>query len=264
MKSTPTKTGFTRVKTQSPRSRLAVATMVLIIGGLVFIGYFYIKDTGSLAVKPANSNSEIKGPHSDLVPTNDTKQHAMVAFPDMPKEPVTVSRIDSPDLPGENVELNMKSEDHKRSDTTVAGMEVEKMRRVTYQNGKTLYRIIIQTYGTYNDEILSKVLRANPDITGVTQIHEGQTIHLPAVAKYGRVSRSKDHQSLDKNVSVKKDERMNRVVFKNGQSLYRIIIHTYGTYNDKILNRVLHANPDIISPTKIRDGQTITLPPDKE
>jgi polysaccharide chain length determinant protein (PEP-CTERM system associated) len=264
LKYTPTKTDLTRVKTQSPRSRLAVATMVLIIGGLVFIGYFYIKDTGSLAVKPANSNSEIKGPHSDLVPTNDTKQHAMVAFPDMPKEPVTVSRIDSPDLPTENVEPKIKAEDPKRPDTTVAGTEDEKMSRVTFQNGQTLYRIILRTYGTYNDVILSKVLQANPDIISPTQIYYGQTINLPAVEKHGRVGRAKDHQSLDKTVSVKKDERMNRVVFKNGQTLYRIILRTYGTYNDVILGKVLQANPDIISPTQIHDGQTITLPLDKE
>ena len=53
------------------------------------------------------------------------------------------------------------------------------MIQVVFKEGQTLYRIIIQTYGSYNDEILNRVLRANPNIAGPTQIHEGQIINLP-------------------------------------------------------------------------------------
>jgi len=50
------------------------------------------------------------------------------------------------------------------------------------------------------------------------------------------------------------------VVVKKGETLFRIIYRTYGTYNDKIVSLVLSENPKIFSPTHIVAGQVIKLP----
>jgi len=260
LKSPPTKRGVPGVWAESIRPQLKLATMLVIIGGLVFIGVYYLGSTGSLTVRSANTNSERKGLSSEPVSSVHEKQLAAVTFSDVPKQPVIAPRTDPPVLPKENVEPKIRAKDNKRSDITLPTTEDKKMNQVVFEHGQNLYQIIIQTYGTYNFEILSKVLRANPDITAVTQIHEGQTINLPEVAKHTRVNRAKDHKRPNITVPVTGDEKMSQVVYKNGQTLYRIIIQTYGTYNDEILNKVLRANPHIIGPTQIHEGQTINLP----
>ena len=50
------------------------------------------------------------------------------------------------------------------------------------------------------------------------------------------------------------------VVVKKGETLFRIIYTTYGTYNEKIVSLVLSENPKIIDPTHIVAGQAIKLP----
>ena len=50
------------------------------------------------------------------------------------------------------------------------------------------------------------------------------------------------------------------VVVKKGETLFRIIYRTYGTYNDKIVSIVLSENPKIFNPTHIVAGQVIKLP----
>jgi uncharacterized protein involved in exopolysaccharide biosynthesis len=328
--SPPVDNGIASAKTKPLRARLSFAATVTIIGGLIFIGFYYLGSTGVLEVRSANSNSDIKELPSESVPTDHIKQSAPVTVADIPKPPAVASkdvpeppavaskdvpkppavpskdvpkppgvaskdvpnppavpsknipkpplvasrdvsklpvsdpRANTADLSKENVELKVSGQNRQRLDKAVSVTKDENMNRVVFQDGQSLYRIIIHAYGTYNDEILSKVLRANPDIISPTQIHKGQVINLPAASEYRQMNRAKGLQRLDKTVSFAKDENMNRVVFQDGQSLYRIIMHTYGTYNAEILSRVLHANPDIISPTHIHDGQIIALPSFKE
>ena len=50
------------------------------------------------------------------------------------------------------------------------------------------------------------------------------------------------------------------VMVKKGDTLFRIIYRTYGTYNAKIVNLVLKENPKIINSTQIVAGQIIKLP----
>jgi hypothetical protein len=315
LNSPPTEKGVPRVKTKPLRPRFAMATMVVFIGGLVFIGFYYWASTGFLNVRSANTNSERKGLSSEPVssghekqlpavtfsdvpkqpviaprtdppvlpkenvepkirakdnkrpditapaPSSHEKQLAAVTFSDVPKQPVITPRKDPPVLPKKNIEPKIRAKDNKRPDITLPASENEKMNQVVYKNGQNLYRIIIQTYGTYNDEILSIVLRENPDIIDPTQIHEGQTINLPIITtKQSRDNSFEDNKRPDITLPVTEDDKMRQVVYKNGQNLYRIILKTYGTYNDKILNEVLRANPDIIGPTQIHEGQIINLP----
>jgi general secretion pathway protein A len=49
-------------------------------------------------------------------------------------------------------------------------------------------------------------------------------------------------------------------IVRKGDSLSRIIIRTYGTYNRAVLDAVLEANPGIENPNQIEVGQAIKLP----
>jgi uncharacterized protein involved in exopolysaccharide biosynthesis len=260
LKSPPEETGVPRAKIKLLRPQIAFGMMIVFIGCLSFIGFYYLKGTKSLTIRSADSNTEVKGLTSEPVPSNLKLQQETVTNSDVSEQPVVVSQTNKSDLPKENIQLENGSEEHKHPDIPIPVKEDEKMIQVVFKEGQTLYRIIIQTYGTYNDEILNRVLRANPNITGPTQIHEGQIINLPEVEKQSRVNRAKDHMRPDIPIPVKEDEKMIQVVFKEGQTLYRIIIQTYGAYNDEILNRVLRANPNITGPTQIHEGQIINLP----
>lgn len=57
----------------------------------------------------------------------------------------------------------------------------EKERVVVVQKGETLFRIIYDNYGTYNDKIESLVFRENPKIKSSSQIFTGQSIKLPEI-----------------------------------------------------------------------------------
>ncbi len=314
LKSPPAERGAPGVWTELIRPQVTVAMMVVLIGGLIYTGFHYLESTEFLAVRSANSNSEIKGHESKSVPSNHEKQLAAVTLSDVSKQPVVDPRTDTPDLPKGNVEPKISAEDNKGSDITgtvssnhkkqlaavtfsdvsrqpvvdprtdtpnlskenvepkpgakdnkspditVPVTKDEKMNQVVYKNGQNLYRIIIKTYGTYNDEILNKVLRANPDIISPTQLHDGQIINLPVITKQSRDNRTKDNKRPDITVPVTEDKKMSQVVVKKGQNLFRIIIQNYGTYNDEILNKVLRANPNITGPAQINAGQTINLP----
>jgi phage tail protein X len=47
------------------------------------------------------------------------------------------------------------------------------------KKGDTLRQIIAQTYGAYDDAMLTKVLRTNPEIADPDKILAGQEIKLP-------------------------------------------------------------------------------------
>jgi phage tail protein X len=50
------------------------------------------------------------------------------------------------------------------------------------------------------------------------------------------------------------------VIAKPGDSLFSIIIRTYGKYDGAILNAVLNENPELLTPDKIPVGQIIKIP----
>ena len=190
LKSPPTETGVPRVKTKPLRPRFAMATMVAFIGGLVIMGFYYIGSTGFLTARSADSNSEINELSPEPVPSGHKGPSAALTISDVPERPVITPRTATTDFPQTNVEPKIRTEDRESPGITIPPTEDKTMRQVVFEDGQNLYRIIIQTYGTYNDEILNKVLRANPDIIGPTQIHEGQTINLPVFKKPSRYNRS--------------------------------------------------------------------------
>jgi len=70
----------------------------------------------------------------------------------------------------------------------------------------------------------------------------------------------KDEEKLGSNVSVKEDKIMREKKIKSGDSLSRIIIQTYGKFNNVILDEVMKENPEVINPDLIFEGQVIKIP----
>jgi len=74
-----------------------------------------------------------------------------------------------------------------------------------------------------------------------------------------------DKKKSGLNVPVREEKKkVQKVKVKKGDFLSSIIMQTYGTYNDVILNEVLKENPEIINPDLIFNGQVIKIPEDKE
>jgi general secretion pathway protein A len=85
----------------------------------------------------------------------------------------------------------------------------------------------------------------NPDGMSVQTEKEGSSVNPEAVAG------ERDDALPDQA----------RVVIANpGDSLFSIIIRTYGKYDGAILNSVLNENPELLSPDKIPAGQAIKIP----
>ena len=55
-------------------------------------------------------------------------------------------------------------------------------------------------------------------------------------------------------------DQVRGVIAKPGDSLFSIIIRTYGKYDGAILNAVLNENPELLSPDNIPVGQVIKIP----
>ncbi len=73
-----------------------------------------------------------------------------------------------------------------------------------------------------------------------------------------------DKEKSNPSIPVKEEEIIRHIVVKKGDTLYRIIVQTYGAYDDVILNKVQRQNPKIIDPDIILAGQVIKLPVDKK
>jgi hypothetical protein len=63
-------------------------------------------------------------------------------------------------------------------------VKVSKPKIVVVKEGDNLFRIIIRTYGTFNNKIVGLILRENPEILGAEKIVVGQVIKLPDINQF--------------------------------------------------------------------------------
>jgi len=85
----------------------------------------------------------------------------------------------------------------------------------------------------------------NPDGMSVQTEKEGSVVNPEAVAG-------------ERDGALPDQSRV--VIAKPGDSLFSIIIRTYGKYDGAILNAVLNENPELLIPDKIPVGQVIKIP----
>ncbi len=72
-----------------------------------------------------------------------------------------------------------QADDKEKSSAAEPVKEGKTIRQIVIKKGDTLHQIITQTYGTYDDIILSKIQRQNPKIIDPDLILSGQVIKLP-------------------------------------------------------------------------------------
>jgi len=78
--------------------------------------------------------------------------------------------LSEPDTPVNSSDISNAAEPVKKEKT---------LREIVVKKGDTLRQIIAQTYGAYDDAMLTKVLRTNPEIADPDKILAGQEIKLP-------------------------------------------------------------------------------------
>ena len=114
----------------------------------------------------------------------------------------------------------------------------------------------------YDDAFNDVLKRKNNTETKAVdeQIHESpKTDDLLSGIKAEKPMDSPGAGTYEKD-KVKDRQSRTVVVIKEGDNLYRIILRTYGTYNEELVRLVLSVNPKISSPKHIVVGRAIKLP----
>ena len=151
------------------------------------------------------------------------------------KVPVTSinNRITSPSkqtAPQEPVQQNETPKQGKRI-----------LRIIVVVQNDSLWKISMNNYGTYSNDILAAIQDANPDIKNPDRIYLGQKIKLPVLNTY------KTYEG--KSVKVKAND-----------NLFRIAMRNYGIVCKEIYAEIQKANPRVKDINLIETGQRIVLP----
>lgn len=126
-----------------------------------------------------------------------------------------------------------------------ASVSITKNHEVSAED--TLFRIIKNSYGTYNRNMAETVKQVNGMQTD--QVNEGSTIKLPII------------QGMDPsqtNVAVEGSRKMHKHVVKDDETLFSIIKDFYGTYSEDLAHRVKSLNK--LSSETVYSGESVLLP----
>jgi general secretion pathway protein A len=90
--------------------------------------------------------------------------------------PVTTDSVKTPDPPRQ--EIAQKSTVAREP---VRYQQPDLLGRLALKNGRTIWWMLTDFYGVYNDSIFQSVARANPHIKNLSRVPAGEMIHLPAL-----------------------------------------------------------------------------------
>jgi nucleoid-associated protein YgaU len=139
------------VEKKPPRRRLSVAITMLLVGGFMFLGSFFLSRMGFQFIGDANTKN----------------------------------------VPIESFKPKAHTKNEGETDLTTPAKVEEKIRQVVVKQGDSLASIIHQTYGVYNDVILNKVLQENPEVISPKFILPGQVINLPVAKEHMTIKERK-------------------------------------------------------------------------
>jgi general secretion pathway protein A len=174
----PSKTDGILVETKPLRGPLTVATTIVLVGSLIFVGSFFSNKKGFQFAKLANFISHKKATALEIIQPKPKKQQTHSTFFEIPTQPIEL-KIVTENVAVEAAESKIHADNEQLSDRPVPFKEDERMQPVVVKQGETLSGIIFQTYGVYDDAKLDKVLRKNPNIINPHRIFAGQVIELP-------------------------------------------------------------------------------------
>jgi len=139
-----------------------------------------------------------------------------------------------------------------REEAVIPGVETKPPRR---RLSVTVAMLLVGGFMLLGSFFLSRM--------GFQFIGYGNTKNVP-IESSNRKAPTQIESKTDQTAPVNVEEKMRKVVVKQGDSLASIIHQTYGAYNDEILNKVLQENPEVINPKFILPGQVIKVPVGKE
>ena len=134
-------------------------------------------------------------PHPMAISRRMKTKRSNLIIPDNDTESVKQGAVLNPKVPLGAQDINREKHDfsvpvirldnREKSAHVESGKEEIPSRNVKINKGDTLFDIISRELGRYNDRILTKVLRENPNIEDPNKIFVGQEIRLPMVKEYG-------------------------------------------------------------------------------
>ena len=207
----------TSVEMTPPRYLLKLTAAMVIVVIMVLSGNIFLNSKEFQAAKLTDFFSGIKGVALETVHQEQAKRQLQLSRPDIPEHGVLESKVVGQKVSKTNLEseTRTKNEDvsfltafryqlvkDKSSDfifqdnatenrwqmtalnendrSNIQDIEEEIIEQIVVKKGDTLEKIIIQMYGKYNDVILNRIQRQNPEIIDPNLILPDQVIKLPA------------------------------------------------------------------------------------
>lgn len=152
--------GFTLVGAKPPRRSLKLMAAMIIACLLIFAGSFLLNEKGLDLILQDNETENIW----QVTALNENVRSEIQVI-DEEKQDLSVS--------------DAQVDDKEKSNLTLPVKEEEIIRQIVVKKGDTLHRIIVQTYGAYDDVILNKIQQQNLKIINPDLILAGQVIKLP-------------------------------------------------------------------------------------
>ncbi|MFH2119155.1 MAG: AAA family ATPase [Pseudomonadota bacterium] len=146
-----------------PSRSLRWASVLVVASAALFI---------FLLVRPMTTNS-VKAP---IVPRQEAAQQSPTTTQAAPKSPALQEESQKG--------LTVQAETAQKTKTAQEAARYEKPRllgKLALKNGRTIWWMLIDFYGEYNESLFRSVARANPHIKNLSRVQAGELIHLPAL-----------------------------------------------------------------------------------
>jgi len=185
--------GFTWVETsRPPRHYLKLTAVMAAVGILIFSGGFYLNSKDFQLSKLTRFFGGTNGAFLETVHRVQGKKQVQVSRSGITEHEVLKFKRATQKVPEENSEPGTRAENKNVSYLAEPVKEKKAIQTVVVEKGDTLYRIILKTYGAYDDVILKKVQKQNPKIPDSGLIFSGQIIKLPVDNKMRIISKRVD------------------------------------------------------------------------
>jgi len=171
--------GFAWVEAKPPRRYLKLTAAVVAAGILFFSGGFFLNDEDFQLAPLTRFLSGISSSFLKTVHRAQDKERVPVLPQGINEQAVLKFKIETQKVPEETPEPKIRAANEKVSHIVESVKKEKLIRNVVVEKGDTLHRIIVQTYGAYDEVILKKVQKENPEIIDPGLILAGQTIRLP-------------------------------------------------------------------------------------
>jgi Mrp family chromosome partitioning ATPase len=249
-------------KTSTYHNQLVKVASVVVVICLIFTFGIFLGNS-QLKLREASS------PHyyRDIIPnikseTIKSEKSANLAQMKHQAKTKTVSDGAFAGVPKEKIDMQTKmagEQIHELPKTVIVPMEAKKQESIMTPENAPSQRVALKA-GQAQVRAPQTKIKSDASEVG-EQIHDVQkTQSLPAGKEIEKPMLSPGVGVSPGEKDSVKASKSKTMVVKEGDNLFRIILRTYGTYNEKLVSLVLSENPEISSPQEIVVGEVIKLP----